>query len=567
MLAVVAAIATTIPLVLLGTSWPYSVLWAVVATIGAWLLVRFLRSISFFPIFRLIFSLNQHLTSGNRVFFQGMARDAVNTAVSPIIQLVSGVYIPADLRDLQRSAKYCFDQMDETKGIYIGADSNLPSQYMEDYTWFLDLHEAKLDRLSPKDEHGNRHNVQDHRIVIAYMGQLTKDFDDNQSQYVAFIEWHKRNGVALHHIEPNDAKLVTLRNQPATQSTLDIAYWGSLVGGFKLGDTATGVQFWFLDAQDYKSYAQYVNVVLSQSGPFPAAPTGLRLVSPELAAEWPEYIGLEHRREHFGVFLNDLLADIRAEGQVLDAAAGVGSETLELVHNKYTVVPNEVDGEMKKQLLANAERAKRSVLVLTHPWEHLYERLENQLRFEVVLVTGNSLCMVTGSQQQPGDAARRKCLKNFQRVLKSNGRLIIDERNFQYMLENRDAILADPFQNFAPSRNGDIMYSGNDLRGYPAEIEDAHILWRFFRKPAEVKNTQGLRAAVVNEEPGIDLYPFKAGELHRLISTCGFNVEMVYGDLQPIEWDGGGSYPVKPDGSPYQFFTYVARRVREDADL
>jgi hypothetical protein len=103
-----AAVATTIPLVLLGTTLAYSVLYVVVATLGAWILVRFLRSVSFFPLFRLIYSLNRHLTSGNRPFFQDMVRDAVGKAVTQISQLASGVYVPEDLRDLQRYAKYLF---------------------------------------------------------------------------------------------------------------------------------------------------------------------------------------------------------------------------------------------------------------------------------------------------------------------------------------------------------------------------------------------------------------------------------------------------------------------------
>lgn len=561
-LALVAAIATTIPLVLLGTDLGYSLLYATVATIGVWALVRFLRSISFFPMFRLIYSLNQHLTSGNRTFFRGMARDAVQKAVSQVIQLVSGLYVPEDLKDLQRSAKYCFDQMNVTNNVYIGVDSNLPSQYMEDYSWFLDLHEGKLDRLSPRDESGERHNVADHRVVIAYMGELTRDFDNNPGAYVSFIEWHKRNRVTLHHIEPDKAKLGTPRHQPTTRTTLDIAYWGSLVGGFKLGDTATGVKFWFLDAEDYKLYAEYVNAVLLDATPFPESPTGLRMVSPGLAAEWPEYIGLDHRARHFGVLLQDILGDLKDHnGIILDAAAGVGAETLTLLKAGFSVTPNEVDGELKKQLEADAQRSKCSVHVLTHPWEHLEERLENQLRFDAVLVVGNSICMVTGSQQERGESLRRRCVRNFKGVLKRNGRLVIDERNFQNMLDNREAILKGPFENFAPARHGDVMYAGDDLRGYPAEIEDGHVLWRFFRKPAEVSDSEDLWASIVKEEHGIDLYPFKCGELYDLLSTNGFRVERVYGDLEPIEWDGQGSYPVKTDRSPYEFFTYVARRT------
>jgi hypothetical protein len=58
----------------------------------------------------------------------------------------------------------------------------------------------------------------------------------------------------------------------------------------------------------------------------------------------------------------------------------------------------------------------------------------------------------------------------------------------------------------------------------------------------------------------MDLHPFRVGELYKLLVTEGFEIEGVYGDLEEVVWNGEGSYPKRSNGSPYDFFTYVARK-------
>jgi hypothetical protein len=95
-----------------------------------------------------------------------MALQVVQDVARQIEQLAGGVYTAKGQTDLPRYVKYCFDQMESDHGTYIGVDSNLPSQGMEEYAWFLALHEKKLDRLNPRDGEGKRHGVQDYRVIV-----------------------------------------------------------------------------------------------------------------------------------------------------------------------------------------------------------------------------------------------------------------------------------------------------------------------------------------------------------------------------------------------------------------
>ena len=114
------------------------------------------------------------------------------------------------------------------------------------------------------------------------------------------------------------------------------------------------------------------------------------------------------------------------------------------------------------------------------------------MRFEAILCLGNSICLVED------DAGRMQCLEALRDSLRnSDDLLVIDERNFQYMLDHGQAIMADPIKEFPPTTQGDELYSGRDVRGFPAKItpHTQQVKWRFFYNRPMVRSLSDIEKA------------------------------------------------------------------------
>jgi len=185
-------------------------------------------------------------------------------------------------------------------------------------------------------------------------------------------------------------------------------------------------------------------------------------------------------------------------------------------------------------------------------WEQLGSSLPGQLVFDAVLVIGNSLCLVP-------DADRRQlCIQALYDSLKPGGVLVIDERNYAAMLDRREAIEQDPVNAFKPTLHGDILYAGRSVRGYPFEITNDHIVWRFFTYDGTALSSDELRSRQP-EFQDLTLYPFAYGELRGLLTNAGFAAVDVYADLTLVA-GADASMPSRESVSDATFLTYVAKK-------
>src|SRR6185312_13230827 len=112
----------------------------------------------------------------------------------------------------------------------------------------------------------------------------------------------------------------------------------------------------------------------------------------------------------------------------------------------------------------------------------------------------------------------------------------------------------DPGKHFRPTLRGDVMYGGKALRGFPAEINDDAIVWRFFDNSGAEKRT---RKSIVEAQLNVKdlvLYPFNHGELYGLLEDAGFVDIKVYADLGYLE--NGTSMPDPDQVGDADFITY-----------
>jgi SAM-dependent methyltransferase len=431
---------------------------------------------------------------------------------------------------------------------YVGVDRHVPSTYLRDYEWYLRLEERALDSLPERARSRAAHK----RVLVATENELHDDWARNLVEWISFCDRHDRNGIQPFRVEPADAERLRLVYH---LRTTDVALWP---GRFAVlfqdtdGDNVR-VAVIFPDDPRYEACTGYVNAITKPEIARPLDRTELQRkpVGTELAAAWEKYVNPAVRDDPHGRLARFLgrFIDPNDDPLVLDAAAGLGCDSVLLMNQGLSVVSNEIDPDLRATASQYAQQHARgrALHLEACSWEVLSGAIPGGLRFDVVLVLGNSICLV-GDEEM-----RRSCIDEFYTVLRPGGALLIDERNFSEMLEARMKIpdeLPDAFD-----CSWEVMYCGEEVRGCPWCVDEEQVLWRIYRNVPPVKNSQEISAARIGKD--LELHPFGTGELARmLISRFGRENVTAYADFEDCELGDllAGKAP-RAD-----FLTYCARR-------
>lgn len=294
------------------------------------------------------------------------------------------------------------------------------------------------------------------------------------------------------------------------------------------------------------NYSDYVQSQVSVSDWELLQAMNLNLNHDELSGFWTDIVDFEKRRQTEVPFLVEQLQTDHSIA-VLDTCMGAGATTIGLLLA-------EKEGEFSEglEVFANehdkslAEVARRELQkygldffdVTNHDWfdlakEYIGDELKpwERLRFDAVLCLGNSLTYFFRREDQ------LRALENFRDILKDDGKLIIDERNYA------EHFLADPSgARFRHSRN--ILYCGENVTIRPRYISDTMVV-------LEDEHVSGAKAHIV-------VYPFKAGEMRSLLEEVGFSDIQVYGDYKL--GTGFGRFHRGFNPKTPEFLTYVCRR-------
>lgn len=208
--------------------------------------------------------------------------------------------------------------------------------------------------------------------------------------------------------------------------------------------------------------------------------------------------------------------------KVLDASMGDGCDSIYLLENGFKVVSNEVDPLFIKEAKENARWKKVKLSVVSFDWREL-DKAYSPNSFDAVCLLGNSLTYLFKK------ADRVRAVSAFKNILKPEGILIIDERNYGYILSERKDILKG---NFRYSYNN--VYCGRDVKTCPVKISDEKVVMKYENKAGETAF--------------LSLYPFKPWEMTQLLCEAGFRLVSKFSDWK-------SSYHSEAD-----FYQYVARK-------
>ena len=231
--------------------------------------------------------------------------------------------------------------------------------------------------------------------------------------------------------------------------------------------------------------------------------------------KWDELIDWRKRYESEGSFFVDQLRS-RGVREVLDVATGTGFHSVRLLEEGFDVVSVDGSPEMLTQAFNNGLSYGGHILRLVHAdWRWLNRDLHGE--YDAIVCLGNSFTHLFSERD------RRKTLAEFYAMLKHDGVLILDQRNY-------DAILDDGF-----TSKHTYYYCGEDVSAEPEYVDEGLARFRYrFSDGAEYH---------------LNMYPLRRDYTRRLMREVGFQKVETFGDFQQT------NVTESPD-----FFVHVAEK-------
>ncbi|WP_246077643.1 class I SAM-dependent methyltransferase [Actinomadura hallensis] len=231
--------------------------------------------------------------------------------------------------------------------------------------------------------------------------------------------------------------------------------------------------------------------------------------------KWDELIDWKKRYESEGSFFIDQLRE-RGVKKVLDVATGTGFHSVRLLQEGFETVSVDGSPEMLRKAFENGFRFGGHILRVVHAdWRFLNRDVHGE--FDAIICLGNSFTHLFSERD------RRKALAEFYAMLKHDGVLIIDQRNY-------DSILDNGF-----SSKHSYYYCGEEVTAEPEYVDEGLARFRY-RFPD-------------NTEYCLNMFPLRKNYMRRLMREVGFQRIDTYGDFQATYDDDD------PD-----FFIHVAEK-------
>lgn len=213
--------------------------------------------------------------------------------------------------------------------------------------------------------------------------------------------------------------------------------------------------------------------------------------------KWDELIDWEARAESEGSFFIKLLKE-RGCKRVLDVATGTGFHSVRLIKEGFEVVSADGAPEMLAKAFNNGRKHGEILRTVQADWRWLNRDVHN--KFDAVICLGNSFTHLFSERD------RRKALAEFYACLRHDGILILDQRNY-------DMILDEGFKT-----KHTYYYCGENVRAEPEHVDEG--LARFCYSFPDGSKFH------------LNMYPLRANYVKRLMSEVGFQNIETFADFQ-----------------------------------
>lgn len=230
--------------------------------------------------------------------------------------------------------------------------------------------------------------------------------------------------------------------------------------------------------------------------------------------KWDQLIDWNARASSEGSFFIQTLHEHGVQ-RILDVATGTGFHSIRLLEAGFDVASADGSMEMLVKAFDNATRRGTILRTVHADWRWLTRDVQE--KFDAVICLGNSFTHLFA------ESDRRKALAEFYAVLNHDGILILDQRNY-------DQILDSGFQS-----KHTYYYCGENVKAEPEYVDSGLARFRY-----EFPDRSAFH---------LNMYPLRKEYTRRLLFEVGFQNVTTYGDFQETY------HQDEPD-----FFIHVARK-------
>ncbi|MHC1560715.1 glycine/sarcosine N-methyltransferase [Actinomycetospora sp. C-140] len=252
--------------------------------------------------------------------------------------------------------------------------------------------------------------------------------------------------------------------------------------------------------------------------------------------KWDDYIGWDDRAASEGSFFIDQLS-ARGVEKVLDVATGTGFNSLQLLKAGFETVSADGSAEMLAKAFENGRQHGHVLRVVQADWRWLNRDVHGE--YDAIICLGNSFTHLFNERD------RRKALAEFYAMLKHDGVLILDQRNY-------DEILDHGF-----SSKHKYFYCGDTVTAEPEYIDDGLARFRYtFHDDGSVYH--------------LNMFPLRKDYVRRLMREVGFQKVDTYGDFQetygdetPDFWIHVAEKTYRPDDELTESYSAAVHTARD----
>ena len=232
---------------------------------------------------------------------------------------------------------------------------------------------------------------------------------------------------------------------------------------------------------------------------------------------WDQLIDWDARAESEGSFFIELLKE-RNKTKVLDVAAGTGFHSVRLIEAGFDVTTVDGNAQMLVKAFENAKQRGHILSSIHSDWRWLNKDVH--YKYDAIICLGNSFTHLFDEHD------RRRSLAEFYAALKHDGILILDQRNY-------DAILDNGF-----STKHKYYYCGDKVTAEPDHMDEGLARFRY--------------SFPDGSEHFLNMFPLRKAYTRKLLKEAGFQRVTTYGDFQETYHD------TEPD-----FLIHVAEKYYE----
>lgn len=213
--------------------------------------------------------------------------------------------------------------------------------------------------------------------------------------------------------------------------------------------------------------------------------------------KWDLLIDWDRRAQSEGDFFINALKE-RGAKRILDVATGTGFHSIRLLEAGFEVVSVDGSPEMLAKAFENGRRRGHILRTAQADWRWLNRDVHG--KFDAVICLGNSFTHLFSERD------RRKSLAEFYAALRHDGVLILDQRNY-------DSILDQGF-----SSKHSYYYCGEEVVAEPVHVDEglARFEYRFPDKSVYHLN----------------MFPLRKEYSRKLMREVGFQRVDTYGDFK-----------------------------------